>query len=130
MNKPLFSILTIVFLFLSGFNIYNVSSETIKSTSNSNFLSLEYTFNQINQDGFGSIENVGTRGIEIFNGSLITATANYNNDSKITLGGTYEFNEFMDTYSSLGRFEDGLYSNGLEVLSYNGSEWRFFISKL
>lgn len=83
----------------------------------------ENIWQQINEDGFGSNENVGPRGIEIFNGSLITATANYNNESKIELGQTYDFNEFFDIYNSMGRFENGLYSNGLEIWSYNGTNW-------
>jgi len=84
----------------------------------------DLSWSQINSDGFGSVENVGPRGIEIFNGSLVIATANYNNDSVIAFGKKYEYNEFWDIYHSLGGFEKGLFSNGCEIWAYNCSSWK------
>ncbi len=114
--------LIIIGLFVTlCFNINPIASKSIFSENNDSIYHSSLNFNQINEDGFGSTENVGPRGIEIFNGSLIIGIVNYNNESTIALGETYEFNDFFDRYK--GRFEKGLYSNGLEIWSYNGSKW-------
>jgi len=100
-------ILSGIFATVSGQNISNTGS-----------------FNQINIDGFGSTNNLAARGIEIFNGSLVIATTNYNEDSLIAFGKQYGIQEFLDTYNSLYRYEYGLKSDGFEIWTYNGSSWR------
>jgi hypothetical protein len=122
--KKYVCILTIALMLFTAFYVNTAPAQSTSSKNNALVHHSDSTFLQINQDGFGSIENVGTRGVEIFNGSLITATANYNNESKIVVGKTYGYDEFMDTYHSLYNPEYGLRSNGLEIWSYNGTDWR------
>ena len=85
-NNTFKSILLILLLIGNIFIACPCKGENIEiNNSKINNLS-ETSWAQINKDGFGCNENVGPRGIEIFNGSLVIATANYNNNSSMALG--------------------------------------------
>jgi len=103
--------------------IIGCNSATMASDNQINEKNDFSIWQQINQDGFGSKLNVGPRGVEIFNNSLISGTANY----KISEWGM-SFDDplrFRDFINILYKGNDDSYkdmtSNGLEIFAYNNT---------
>jgi len=107
-----------VFLFLTSSLIaFPVSSNELEVTSD---------WHQINEDGFGSIFNRAPRGIDIFNGSLIVGTANYNDECSLVVGREYRLRSILSVLEGTTNY-DTFRSDGCEIWAYNGSEWRVLV---
>jgi len=84
---------------------------------------------QINKDGFGSKENAGIRGIEIFNGSVVIGTANFNDKSGIVLDKPMTIRDFLFEYRENGSALNNYKSNGCEIWAYNETAFRPIVAE-
>lgn len=80
----------------------------------------DYDWNQIHEDGFGNIENVGVRGIEIFDDNVVIGTASFSNDSGLVIGKSMPIKDIYFEYFLNRSATDNFKSNGCEIWAYNG----------
>jgi hypothetical protein len=124
------STILLAIILLSSINILIVNVDAISTVSNSNLIIadsqglLSTDWEQINEDGFGNIENVGVRGIEIFDDNVLIGTASFSQDSGITIGKPIPIKDFYFEYFKNRSSTDNFKSNGCEIWSYNGTSVR------
>jgi len=118
MRKKILIIALIITLLLISLNVSGQIHSAKESSTDD--------WHQINEDGFGSIFNIGPRGIETFNDSLIVGTANYNDKSTFMMGKEYPLQSFFSAIKD-GSNYDTFCSNGCEIWAYNGSEWKVLV---
>ncbi len=88
-----------------------------------------YDWTQIHEDGFGNVENVGVRGIEIFDDNVVIGTASFSEDSGLVIGKPKLIKDFFYEYASNGSASDNFKSNGCEIWAYNGTSLRPIIAE-
>jgi len=107
---------------------FTVASDNV-NTNKKKFTLDTSLWEQINDDGFGSKFNVGPRGIEVYNNSLIIGTANYNvHDGNFIYGKSprlmlFLYNLLIEKKYSYENFK----SEGCEIWSYNDTSWKQLI---
>ena len=84
---------------------------------------------QINEDGFGSKENAGIRGIEIFSDNVVIGTANFNYKSGIVLDKPMPIRDFLFEYRENGSALNNYKSNGCEIWAYNETTFRPIVAE-
>jgi len=110
--------------------VVNSNATTLKSNmieiESIGFSEDKILWDQINNDGFGSIYNRAPRGIEIFNDSLIIGTANYNDECRLVMGKEYALRSIFSVYEGATNY-DTFQSDGCEIWAYNGSGWKVIV---
>ena len=77
---------------------------------------------QINEDGFGTMFNRGIRGMEVFDDCLIIGTANYNNFSGLVFNRSYTpLSLLYELVLNGSRPADNFRGDGCEIWCYNGT---------
>lgn len=119
-------ILAIITIILTISSVSVNASETLSSSikeASQNTAFIDSQWQQLNEDGFGSIYNRGPRGIAIFNDKLVVGTANYNQEIKLTFNKTYSVRSFLYElimHSDVNGMYDNMKSDGCEIWSYDG----------
>jgi hypothetical protein len=127
-------LITILIIACTLFSICTSANKSIdinlKSNNEITITSYE-SWNQINEDGFGDPSNVAPRGVEIFNNTLISGTANYKiNEGSLFFEKPLRLSKFLfDVYSGNKYNYENMESNGCEIWSYNGSSMNQLIGK-
>ena len=133
MKKLTITIVVSIIILLGIFSNCNVNAYQInKINYNIKNVNSGSLWQQINEDGFGDVCNVGPRGIAIFNNSVIIGTANFltQTDDPYTI----KFDKSVKIYQllyglcikrSLGGKTYS--SSGCEIWSYNGDSWEQLI---
>lgn len=109
-----------------------VASSTITTSLNNNpdvdksynALTNKNSWMQINEDGFGDRLNVASRGIAVFNDSLLVGTGN-NDFFNGTWGELFNGGKFLQLLNDfvVNKKEKDFISNGCEIWSYKNNEW-------
>ena len=116
MKFKIYTIGIVLILFTNTVIAYNITFKNEGTNS--------YNWTQIGEDGFGNIENVGVRGIEIFDDNVVIGTASFSNESGIVIGKPAPLKKFIFEYSKNGSASDNFKSNGCEIWAYNGTSLR------
>lgn len=80
-----------------------------------------YDWEQINENGFGDIDNKAPRGTAIFNDTYVLGIGNYNDEGTIAINKSYTFRYLVNNFNDI--WGDGLFGNGCEIWCYNDSAW-------
>jgi len=124
MVKNALSVVTIVLFFvLTAVPTINSVSvgENGSQENNTSSVNIKHLWKQINEDGFGNINNVAPRGIEIFEDCLVIGTTNFNKSQM-----SWEPRVFFELL--VGKWSGNrLSSEGCEIWCYDGENGKKLI---